>query len=232
MAVNSSGPIYLNTIHVEAGGTSGTACTINDSDIRGLNAAPGRTIPTGSGTAIELSDFYGANNTPRITVTNGQGGSYIVGASSYYFNGFGNNIRNTAGQGHSTGTRTFGSISGDTYLYPTNGGFRQIIGIYVAYHTNSTSSDYLVFTLNGNIANTTADAGWNTVRLYHAGQTYGAGVGNFTDISRYYATYTYDSTNNQTHWAQQYYTGMTGTGNYNIPPFYTLTNSTTYVEIY
>lgn len=227
MAVNSSGPIYLNTIHVEAGGTSGTACTINDSDIRGLNAAPGRTIPTGSGTAIELSDFYGANNNPRITVTNGQGGSYIGGASSYYFNGYGNNLRNTAGQGHTQGTRTFGSISGDTTL---NG--YSIGGIYVAYHTNSTSSDYLVFMMNGNVPNSSAGAGWNLLRIYHAGQTYGAGVGNYTDISRYYASYTYDSTNNQTHWAQSYYTGLTGTGNYNIPPFYTQTNSTTYVEIF
>ena len=151
----------------------------------------------------------------------------IGGASSYYFNGYGNNLRNTAGQGHTQGTRTFGSISGDTTL---NG--YSIGGIYVAYHTNSTSSDYLVFMMNGNVPNSSAGAGWNLLRIYHAGQTYGAGVGNYTDISRYYASYTYDSTNNQTHWAQSYYTGLTGTGNYNIPPFYTQTNSTTYVEIF
>lgn len=229
MPVNSSGTIYLNTIHVEAGGTSGTACTINDSDIRSLNAAPGRTIPTSSGSAIELSDFYGANNYPRITITNGVGGSYIVGASSYIFNGYGNNIGNTAGQGHTQGTRTFGSISGDTILYPSNGGFRTIRGIYVAYHTNSTSSDYLVFTLDGNVANTTADAGWNGVRIYDAGQGFG-GTSSQT-IVRTYATYTYDSNSNTTHWAQSYYTGLTGTGQNNIPPFYAQTNSTTYVEI-
>lgn len=231
MPVNSSGTIYLNTIHVEAGGTSGFPCTINDADIRGLNAAPGRTIPTGSGTPIELSDFYGAYKANRITVTNGIGGSYIGGASSYQFNGYGNNIGNTAGQGHVQGTRTFGSLSGDTILYPSGGGFRTIRGIYVAYHTNSTSSDYLVFTLDGNIANTTAAAGWDVVTIYHAGQTYGAGVGNYTNIVRYNASYTYDSNSNTTHWAQQYYTGLTGAGQSNLPPFYSQTNSTTYVEI-
>ena len=60
MALQTSGAISLNQIHVEAGGTSGTSATINDSDIRGLTAASGYTIPTGSGTAIDFGDFYGA----------------------------------------------------------------------------------------------------------------------------------------------------------------------------
>ena len=34
MATPASGAISLNQIHVEAGGASGTACTINDADIR------------------------------------------------------------------------------------------------------------------------------------------------------------------------------------------------------
>ena len=33
MAVTSSGQIGLNEIHVEAGGASGAACTLNDTDI-------------------------------------------------------------------------------------------------------------------------------------------------------------------------------------------------------
>ena len=36
MALPTSGAISLNQIHVEAGGTSGTQASINDSDIRGL----------------------------------------------------------------------------------------------------------------------------------------------------------------------------------------------------
>ena len=36
MALPSSGAISLNQMHVEVGGSSGSTCTINDSDIRGL----------------------------------------------------------------------------------------------------------------------------------------------------------------------------------------------------
>ena len=36
MPLPSSGSISLNQIHVEAGGSSGTQCSLNDSDIRGL----------------------------------------------------------------------------------------------------------------------------------------------------------------------------------------------------
>ena len=35
MALPTSGTLTLNEIHIEAGGSSGTACTINDTDIRG-----------------------------------------------------------------------------------------------------------------------------------------------------------------------------------------------------
>ena len=43
MALQTSGAISLNDIHVEAGGSSGTTCSMNDPDIRGLTAAAGRT---------------------------------------------------------------------------------------------------------------------------------------------------------------------------------------------
>ncbi len=70
MALQTSGAISLNDIHVEAGGSSGTSATINDADIRGLTAASGYTIPTGSGTAIDFGDFYGASSLSTMTTTN------------------------------------------------------------------------------------------------------------------------------------------------------------------
>jgi len=70
MALQTSGAIDLNAIHVEAGGSSGTSATINDSDIRGLTAASGYTIPTGSGTTIDFADFYGASSLSTMTTTN------------------------------------------------------------------------------------------------------------------------------------------------------------------
>ena len=70
MTLATSGNLTLNQIHIEAGGSSGTACTINDSDIRGLQAGAGQTINSVSGTAIEIGDFYGATNEfPRTSLT-------------------------------------------------------------------------------------------------------------------------------------------------------------------
>ena len=61
MALATSGALTLDQIHVEAGGTTGTTCSLNDSDIRGLNAASGRTINSTLGTNIDFADFYGAS---------------------------------------------------------------------------------------------------------------------------------------------------------------------------
>ena len=36
MPVTSSGAVTLDEIHVEAGGSTGSSCTINDADIRAL----------------------------------------------------------------------------------------------------------------------------------------------------------------------------------------------------
>ena len=49
MALQTSGAISLNDIHVEAGGTSGTNASINDSDIRNL-------ISKASGVAMSFNE--------------------------------------------------------------------------------------------------------------------------------------------------------------------------------
>lgn len=54
MTLQSSGAISLNDIHIEAGGSSGTLCTINDSDIRGL-------ISKASGATMSFNEWYGAS---------------------------------------------------------------------------------------------------------------------------------------------------------------------------
>lgn len=60
MALQTSGAISLNQIHVEAGGSSGTQASINDSDIRGL-------ISKGSGAQNSFSEYYGASSGPTYT---------------------------------------------------------------------------------------------------------------------------------------------------------------------
>ena len=44
MALQTSGAISIDDIHEEAGGIALTECSINDSDIRDLNEASGKTI--------------------------------------------------------------------------------------------------------------------------------------------------------------------------------------------
>ena len=55
MALQTSGQISLNDLHVEAGGSTGTQASMNDTDIRGLvNAA--------ANSQMTFSSFYGASN--------------------------------------------------------------------------------------------------------------------------------------------------------------------------
>jgi hypothetical protein len=55
MALQTSGAISLNQIHVEAGGNTMTSASINDTDIRGL-------IGKGSGATMAFNEWYGASN--------------------------------------------------------------------------------------------------------------------------------------------------------------------------
>lgn len=75
MALQTSGAISIDDIHQEAGGTSGTLCSINDSDIRSLNEASGKTINNTTNTAIDFGDFYGASSSGGSSGGNGSGGN-------------------------------------------------------------------------------------------------------------------------------------------------------------
>ena len=68
MALPSSGSISLNQIHVEAGDTSGTTCSLNDSNIRAL-------IGKASGAQMSFNDFY--EHTVTRTITAGWISTYI-----------------------------------------------------------------------------------------------------------------------------------------------------------
>lgn len=64
MALQSSGAISLNQIHVEAGGTSGTTASLNDADIRGL-------IDKASGASNAFSEYYGASAETDMSTVSG-----------------------------------------------------------------------------------------------------------------------------------------------------------------
>ena len=66
----SGNPLSLNQLHVEAGGTSGTECSLNDSDIRDI-------IGVSAGSSQNIQQYYGQSATSALassvevaTVTN------------------------------------------------------------------------------------------------------------------------------------------------------------------
>ena len=73
MALQTSGAISLNQIHTEAGGTSGTQASLNDSDIRGL-------VGKASGAQMSFSEWYGAS--ASWTLVQGTAGTSIKGYSA------------------------------------------------------------------------------------------------------------------------------------------------------
>ena len=64
MATPSSGTISLNEMHVEAGGSSGTECSINDSDIRLI-------ANKSSGATASWNDYYAKAADYAISMTTG-----------------------------------------------------------------------------------------------------------------------------------------------------------------
>ena len=91
MALQTSGPISLNDIHVEAGGSSGTTCSMNDTDIRGLTPASGRTINSTQNGNTDFADYYGATAEVQLPTSgstiNGQVQLKEISASSYISSG-------------------------------------------------------------------------------------------------------------------------------------------------
>ena len=104
MALQNSGAISLDDIHVEAGGTSGTSASINDSDIRGL-------ICKSCGATSAFNEFYGASNDSYIGGTGGQtttSGNFKF----HYFNSSGTLSLSSTGQGDGSNTVDYIIIAG------------------------------------------------------------------------------------------------------------------------
>lgn len=91
MALPLSGPLSLNQIHVEAGGTSGTSCSLNEADTRSL-------IDKAVSTQNAISEYYGASSQVALTssgTVNGQDQRLQIIASDYISSGGTLNIPST-----------------------------------------------------------------------------------------------------------------------------------------
>ena len=83
MALQTSGAISLNDIHVEVGGTSGTNCSLNDADFRSL-------IGVSDQANQSLLLYYGQSNEIPLTSAgnvNGQAQRKQISASSFISSG-------------------------------------------------------------------------------------------------------------------------------------------------
>ena len=120
MALATSGALTLDQIHVEAGGSSGTTASLNDTDIRGLYAASGRTINSTQGTNIDFADFYGAYKLVVDLTASGTSGTQTTTIGSgktavtYVYNGIGTTFSGS----------TPGSWSDQTIATASGGAFK------------------------------------------------------------------------------------------------------------
>lgn len=114
MALPTSGAINLNQIHVEAGGTSETACFLNDADIRAL-------IDKASEAQSDFADYYGARKEQTSTGTVAQ--SFVINAGYSQYVSWGFRASNFRGSVGTSGASTITGISGKSLLQLTSGGF-------------------------------------------------------------------------------------------------------------
>ena len=140
MPLQSSGQISLDDLHVEAGGTSGTQCSMNDSDIRGL-------IGLSSASQAAMNAFYGASSSIwSVDVTLG---NWSFKATQYY------------GYGLDFGLTTQGSISDNTIDFINNGNATaELVSIY-----NGTSWSF--FFRARNIGTDTGNSGFTSLTVHN-----------------------------------------------------------------
>lgn len=93
MALQTSGQISLNDIHVEAGGTTGTLASINDVDIRAL-------IGKSAGVQMSFSEWYGASAVTNWASTMTVGNFTFKGVASAW--------------GYNRNVSSYGSLTDDT----------------------------------------------------------------------------------------------------------------------
>lgn len=135
MALQTSGAISLNDIHIEAANSyhSGSNCTINDADIRGL-------IGKSSGVTMSFNEWYGASSsldTQTVTVGYTAAGQYNPALAGFYNLGSG---------------VTMGSVSDGTCNFKSGYTYRRL---------QWTSAQHVFFALNGVHAN----SGWTTMSI-------------------------------------------------------------------
>ena len=163
MALPTSGALSLNQIHVEAGGSSGTTASLNDTDIRGLTPASGRTINSTQGTDIDFADFYGASSVVADVSTTLTTGHTSVTTTVAYVGAHRTSSRGfDAGplSNQDAGNTSYGSLSTTTFTnYFGGNAVTRVLASGVTFTNNtglaviSNPYTFLVGTATANVAN-------------------------------------------------------------------------------
>ena len=178
MAIPGSGAISLNDFHVEAGGSSGTQCSINDSDIRGL-------IGKSSGAQMSFSEWYGASATvTSFSVTSGFSHGIYAGPRGQNRYGFTTGYNGVSSLGTSTPPTGSVSVSGAVLA----------IGTLAALHARSFnpagSQVKFVLTINGSDSN----SGFTSMTISRSTHSH--------TLNRTSATYSYASSQRTWTWTE------------------------------
>lgn len=169
MPLQSSGQISLNDLHVEAGGTSGTQASMNDSDIRGL-------VSAAANSQMTFSSFYGASS--QVWSTNVTLGNWSFKATQYY------------GYGLTFSGFYAGSVSDGTIDFINNGNATpELISIY-----NGTSWTF-VFRAR-NIGSDTANSGFTSVTAHNTTLTRASADNFVADTNSGYKNWSWYNTGN------------------------------------
>ena len=145
MALQTSGAISFNDIHIEAGGTSGTTCALTDTDIRALI---GKGLPPS--TSYSVSEWYGASAGYSATITIG---TYTSPSSQYVASTFSTGYHNTA---YGNPANSYGSITTD------DASFFQA-GAKIADIVNNQTFRHLSFMIDDNAD--VPNSGWTTLQI-------------------------------------------------------------------
>ncbi len=151
MPLTGSGAISLNEMHVEAGGSSGTECSLNDSDIRGLiGKSAGATMSFNEwyNAAASVADYSTTLTSGHTSVTTTIGYSSTVSAAK----GF---LTTSASQPmFGTSTNNIGSLSSTSNANYFGG--NTIHGIAMLGVTTSTTGTIYLYVATLNISNSDA----------------------------------------------------------------------------
>ena len=149
MALPGAGnSISLNQMHIEVGGTSGTTCSLNDSDIRGL-------ISKSSGATMAFNEWFGASASVAdysTTLTSGHTSVTTTVGYSSYVNAAKGFLTTSASQPmFGTSTNNIGSLSSTSNTNYFGG--NTIHGISMMGVTTSTTGSIYLYVATLNISN-------------------------------------------------------------------------------